>query len=203
MNDEKKQNLHLCGSSMGFDAVYKKKAAELGQAMADNACELYYGAGNVGLMKIIADTMQENHCKVSGTITHKLNNMGVGRNDIDEIILVDSMAERKAILEEKADAFVAMPGGFGTMDELFEAIVLSQLRVYDKPVALFNVNGYYDHLLAWMQHAVDEGFVRSEHFNNIIVSSDPKELLQRIDAFEPVEVHKWVSNIKKNQDTRK
>ena len=80
---------------MGFDAVYKEKAAELGQAMADNACELYYGAGNVGLMKIIADTMQENHCKVSGTITHKLNNMGVGRNDIDEMILVDSMAKRK------------------------------------------------------------------------------------------------------------
>ena len=193
----------FCGSSMGFDAVYKEKAAELGQAMADNACELYYGAGNVGLMKIIADTMQKNHCKVSGTITHKLNNMGVGRNDIDEMILVDSMAERKAILEEKADAFVAMPGGFGTMDELFEAIVLSQLRIYDKPVALFNVNGYYDHLLAWMQHAVDEGFVRSEHLNNIIVSSDPKELLKRIDAFKPVEVHKWVSNIKQESGHKK
>ena len=98
--------------------------------------------------------------------------MYVGRNDIDEMILADSMAERKAILEEKADAFIAMSGGFGTMGELFEAIELIQLRVYGKSVALFNVNGYYDHLLTWMQHTVEEGFVRGEHLNTL--QSNPK-----------------------------
>ena len=186
----------FCGSSMGFDPIYKEKALELGQEMAKNGCELYYGAGSVGLMKIIADVMMQNQCRVVGTITRKLVDMEVAYHDIDEIIMVESMAERKSILEERADAFIAMPGGMGTMDELFEAIVLSQLRVHDKPVAIYNVNGYYNRLIEWLQHAVDEGFIRKEHFHNLIVSADPKEILERIDAFKPVEVKKWVDNIK-------
>lgn len=186
----------FCGSSMGFNPIYKEKAAALASSMADNGCELYFGAGNVGLMKIIADTMKERNCKVYGTITHKLSEMGVGHKGIDEYILVDTMAERKFLLEERSDAFIAMPGGFGTMDELFEVIVLSQLRVFDKPVALYNVNGYYDHIIEWSKLAVKEGFVRSEHLNNLIISDDPKEILERIEAFSPVEVHKWVRNIK-------
>ena len=186
----------FCGSSMGFDPIYREKAAELAQAMADRQCELLYGGGSVGLMKIIADVMLENHCKVTGTITEHLMDMEVGYKDIDELIVVDSMAERKKILEDMADAFIAMPGGVGTMDELFEVLVLSQLRVFDKPVALYNVNGYYDDIVRFIERATKEGFIHSEHANNIIVSDDPKKLLDGIENFKPVQIKKWVTEIK-------
>ena len=186
----------FCGSSMGFDPIYREKAAELGQAMADSHCELLYGGGSVGLMKIIADVMLENKCKVIGTITEHLNDMDVGYDDIDELIVVDSMAERKKMLEDMADGFIAMPGGLGTMDEFFEVFVLSQLRVFDKPVALYNVNGYYDDIIRFIKRATDEGFVRKEHADALIVSDDPKELFQKMEQFTPTDVKKWVVEIK-------
>ena len=186
----------FCGSSMGFDPVYRQKAAELAQAMADRQCELLYGGGSVGLMKVIADVMLERHCKVIGTITEHLMDMEVGYKDIDELIVVDSMAERKKILEDMADAFIAMPGGVGTLDEFFEVMVLSQLRVFDKPVALYNVNGYFDDIVRFLDRATKEGFIHSEHANNIIVSDDPKVLLDGLEAFKPVQINKWVHEIK-------
>ena len=186
----------FCGSSMGFDPVYREKAVELGQAMVEKQCELLYGGGSVGLMKIIADVMLENKCKVIGTITDHLMDMEVGYNDIDELIVVDSMAERKKILEDMADGFIAMPGGLGTMDELFEALVLSQLRVFDKPVALYNVNHYYDDILRFIEHATNEGFIRKEHALGLIVSNDPKDLLDKMEHFQPTDVKKWVVEIK-------
>ena len=186
----------FCGSSMGFDPIYREKAAELGQAMADKQCELLYGGGSVGLMKIIADVMMDRKCKVIGTITEHLMDMEVGYNDIDELIVVDSMAERKKILEDMADGFIAMPGGLGTMDEFFEAFVLSQLRVFDKPVALYNVNGFYDDIIRFIDHAAKEGFIRKEHAYNLIVSDDPKELLEKMECFQPTDVKKWVVEIK-------
>jgi hypothetical protein len=186
----------FCGSSMGFDPVYREKAAELGKALADRQCELLYGGGSVGLMKIIADVMLENNCKVTGTITQHLMDMEVGYDDIDELIVVESMAERKKILEDMADGFIAMPGGLGTMDEFFEAFVLSQLRVFDKPVALFNVNGFYDDIIRFIDHAAKEGFIRKEHAYNLIVSDNPKELLEMMERFQPTDVKKWVVEIK-------
>ena len=186
----------FCGSSMGFDPVYREKAVELGKAMVEKQCELLYGGGSVGLMKIIADVMLENKCKVIGTITDHLMDMEVGYNDIDELIVVDSMAERKKILEDMADGFIAMPGGLGTMDELFEALVLSQLRVFDKPVALYNVNHYYDDILRFIEHATNEGFIRKEHALGLIVSDDPKDLLDKMEHFQPTDVKKWVVEIK-------
>lgn len=181
---------------MGFDPIYKEKAQELAHAMADHGFELLYGGGSVGLMKVIADVMMERHCKVTGTITQHLLDMHVGHPEIDELIVVESMAERKKILEDKADGFIALPGGIGTMDEFFEAYVLSQLRVFDKPVALFNVNGYYDGIVEFIQHIADEGFMRKEHADNLIVSDDPKELLEKMEQFEPADVTKWVVEIK-------
>ena len=186
----------FCGSSMGFDPIYKEKAAELGHVLADNGCELLYGGGSVGLMKIIADVMMERHCKVTGTITQHLLDMHVGHPEIDELIVVETMAERKKILEDMADGFIALPGGIGTMDELFEAYVLSQLRVFDKPVALFNVNGYYDGLVRFIDHMAEEGFMRKEHAHNLIVSNDAKELLTKMEQFQPADVTKWVVEIK-------
>ena len=181
---------------MGFDPIYKEKAKELGQAMAERGCELLYGGGSVGLMKIIADVMLENHCKVTGTITEHLMDMEVGYEDINELIVVDSMAERKKILEDMADGFIAMPGGLGTMDEFFEAFVLSQLRVFDKPVALYNVNGFYDDIIRYIDHAANEGFIRREHAQGLIISDDPEYLLEQMEHYQPVDVKKWVVEIK-------
>lgn len=186
----------FCGSSMGFDPIYKEKAAELGHVLADHGCELLFGGGSVGLMKVIADVMMERGCKVTGTITQHLLDMHVGHPEIDELIVVESMAERKKILEDMADGFIALPGGIGTMDEFFEAYVLSQLRVFDKPVALFNVNGYYDGIVAFIKHIADEGFMRREHAENLIVSDNPKDLLAKMKQFEPADVTKWVVEIK-------
>lgn len=186
----------FCGSSMGFDPIYKEKAAELGQVLADNGCELLYGGGSVGLMKIVADVMMKRHRKVTGTITQHLLDMRVGHPEIDELIVVETMAERKKILEDMADGFIALPGGIGTMDEFFEAYVLSQLRVFDKPVALFNVNGYYDGIVSFINHVAEEGFMRKEHAENLIVSDDPKFLLEKMEQFQPADVTKWVVEIK-------
>lgn len=181
---------------MGFNPIFKEKAAELGRVLADHGCELLYGGGSVGLMKIIADVMMERGCKVTGTITQHLLDMRVGHPEISELIVVETMAERKKILEDMADGFIALPGGIGTMDEFFEAYVLSQLRVFDKPVALFNVNGYYDGLVSFINHIAEEGFMRKEHAENLIVSSDPKEMLEMMERFEPADVKKWVVEIK-------
>ena len=186
----------FCGSSMGFAPIYKEKAAELGHVLADHGCELLFGGGSVGLMKVIADVMMERGCKVTGTITKHLLDMHVGHDGIDELIVVESMAERKKILEDMADGFIALPGGIGTMDEFFEAYVLSQLRVFDKPVALYNVNGYYDGIVAFIKHIADEGFMRREHAENLIVSDDAKDLLAKMEQFEPADVTKWVVEIK-------
>ena len=186
----------FCGSSMGFDPIYKEKAAELGHVLANHGCELLFGGGSVGLMKVIADVMMERGCKVTGTITKHLLDMHVGHDGIDELIVVESMAERKKILEDMADGFIALPGGIGTMDEFFEAYVLSQLRVFDKPVALYNVNDYYDGIVAFIKHIADEGFMRREHAENLIVSDDAKDLLTKMEQFEPADVTKWVVEIK-------
>ena len=186
----------FCGSSMGFNPIYREKAVELGQAMANSGCELLYGGGSVGLMKIVADVMLERNCKVTGTITQHLMDMEVGYEDIDELIVVDSMAERKKILEDMADGFIVMPGGLGSMDEFFEVFVLSQLRVFDKPVALYNVNGFYDDIIRFIDHAAHEGFVRQEHAQGLIVSDDPEYLLKKMEEYQPTDVKKWVVELK-------
>ena len=191
----------FCGSSMGFDPIYRQKAAELGHVLADNHCELLYGGGNVGLMNIIAEVMKERGCRIVGTITQHLLDMRVGRPDIDELIVVETMSERKKILEDMADAFIAMPGGVGTMDEFFEVMVLSQLRVFDKPVALFNVNGYYDDIVRFLDRATNDGFIHREHADNLIVSDDPKALEEGIESFRPGEM-KMGESVVKGQGSR-
>lgn len=186
----------FCGSSMGFNPVYQEKAVELGQVLAAHGCELLYGGGSVGLMKVIADVMLENHCKVTGTITQHLMDMHVGHDKIDEMVVVETMAERKKLLEDRADGFIVMPGGLGSMDEFFEVFVLSQLRVFDKPVALYNVNGFYDDIIRFIKHSTNEGFIRKEHADGLIVSDDPAYLLEQMEHFEPVDVMKWVVELK-------
>ena len=186
----------FCGSSMGYDPIYRAKAIELGKVLAKHQCELLYGGGSVGLMKVIADVMLDNHCKVTGTITQHLMDMHVGYDKIDKMVVVETMAERKKLLEDRADGFIVMPGGLGSMDEFFEVFVLSQLRVFDKPVALYNVNGFYDDIIHFIEHSANEGFIRKEHAQGLIVGEDPEYLLEKMEQFKPVDVMKWVVEIK-------
>ena len=192
----------FCGSSMGYDPIYRAKAIELGKVLAKHQCELLYGGGSVGLMKVIADVMLDNHCKVTGTITQHLMDMHVGYDKIDEMVVVETMAERKKLLEDRADGFIVMPGGLGSMDEFFEVFVLSQLRVFDKPVALYNVNGFYDDIIRFIDHAANEGFVRKEHAQGLIISDDPEYLLKKMEQYQPVDVTKWVVEIKEQAKNR-
>ncbi len=185
----------FCGSSMGKNGAYREGALLLAAELIASKCELLYGGANVGLMKVIADAMLQAGCRVVGVMPRHLVDMEVAHHGLTEMIVVDSMGERKLRLENDADAFIAMPGGFGTMDEVFEVAVLSQLRILDKPVAFYNINGYYDKLLDFLKHAVNEGFIRNEHLDNIIVSDDPKVLLDKISRFKPIETRKWIDDI--------
>lgn len=180
---------------MGKNGAYREGALLLAAELIASKCELLYGGANVGLMKVIADAMLQAGCRVVGVMPRHLVEMEVAHHGLTEMIVVDSMGERKFRLENDADAFIAMPGGFGTMDEVFEVAVLSQLRILDKPVAFYNINGYYDKLLDFLEHAVNEGFIRNEHLDNIIVSDDPKVLLDKISHFKPVETRKWIDDI--------
>lgn len=186
----------FCGSSMGNDIRYQEAAAQLGEVLAQNDCTLYYGGGNVGLMKVIADKMIERGKEVVGVMPNLILEMEIGHDGISKMVEVDSMSERKTILINESDAFIAMPGGFGTLDELFEIVVLNQLRVTDKPVALYNTLNYYDSLINFIDHGVSQGFIRKEHRNNIIVSDNPETLFQELSRHKSIDIKQWIEDIK-------
>ena len=189
----------FCGSSMGNDIRYQEAAARLGEVLAQNDCTLYYGGGNVGLMKIIADKMIEKGKEVVGVMPNLILEMEIGHDGISKMVEVDSMSERKTILINESDAFIAMPGGFGTLDELFEIVVLNQLRITDKPVALYNTLNYYDSLINFIDHAVSQGFIRKEHRDNIIVSDNPETLFQELSRHKSIDdIEQWIEEIKNN-----
>ena len=186
----------FCGSSMGNDVMYQDAAVRLGEVLAENDCTLYYGGGNVGLMKVIADKMLEEGKEVVGVMPNLILDMEIGHDGVTKMIETDSMSERKNLLIDESDAFIAMPGGFGTLDELFEIIVLNQLQITDKPVALYNVMNYYDGIIQFIGHAVSQGFIRKEHRDNIIISDDPEVLFRELSKHKSVDIKQWIEDIK-------
>lgn len=186
----------FCGSSMGFDKRYEVAAARLGEVLADNGCTLYYGGGSVGLMNVIANKMLERGCEVVGVMPDFLLAHEIGHPTITKMIPTKTMAERKEILIRESDAFIAMPGGFGTLDEFSEVVVADQLRLIEKPIALYNTLGYYDDLVKWIDRGMRDGFIRGDHNKNIIVTDDPKELFEKMRNYNPVKIEKWIHDIK-------
>ena len=168
------------GSSHGTRSDYREAAQTLGQAMARRHLGLVYGGGDVGLMGVIADAALADDGEVFGVIPDTLMERELGHGGVTELYIVDSMHARKARMAELSDAFIALPGGFGTMEELFEVITWAQLGIHMKPVGLLNISGYYDHLLAFIQHMKDEKFVREKHHDILIVEEEPETLLDRI-----------------------
>ena len=190
----------FCGSSMGNDPRYQEAAAQLGEVLAQNDCTLYYGGANVGLMKIIADKMLERGKRVVGIIPKLITDMEIAHEGVTEMIEVDTMSERKLMLISESDAFIAMPGGFGTLDEIFEITVQNQLRISDKPVALYNTLNYYDSMIQFMDHAVSQGFVRKEHRDNIIISDNPETLFKELSRHKSIDIEQWIEDIKKESN---
>jgi uncharacterized protein (TIGR00730 family) len=181
--DQMKSICIYCGSNNGSQPVYASAAQKMGAAIAERDLRLVYGGGKVGLMGIVADAVLENGGDVTGVITEALYDLETGKNELDDLRVVDTMHERKAAMIDLAEGFIAMPGGFGTFEELFEALTWLQLDIHRKPVALFNVNGYYDHLLAFLHQTSEQGFVREGHLQMLLVDDDPQALLDKMAAF--------------------
>lgn len=182
----------FAGSNAGTRPDYHAAARELGRVLARRRLGVVYGGACVGLMGAVADGALAAGGEVIGVIPDKLVAKEIAHAGLTDLRIVSSMHERKGVMADLADAFVALPGGFGTWEELLEIVTWGQLGLHRKPCALFNVNGYFDGLLSFLDHAVAEGFVRREHAAMLLVSSSTDALLDALIAYEPPVVEKWL-----------
>ncbi len=187
----------FCGSSVGAKEVYSEKAAELGKILAQQNISLVYGGGKVGLMGVIADSVMKHGGQVIGVITKHLEDSEVGHDGITKMYIVETMSERKNMIAELSGGFIAMPGGFGTFDEVMEVLTYFQLGISEKPTAFLNVDGYFNHLIAMFDHILEERFMKYEHRHNVLVEEEPDALIDVIMNFIPLEVdEKWIADLK-------
>lgn len=184
----------FCGSNFGKHPEYRQRAAELGRALVERGWGLVYGGGSVGLMGVVADTVLQGGGSVLGVIPEFLATRELLHTGLTELRVVPSMHARKALMAESSDAFIALPGGFGTFEELLEMITWGQLGRHLKPVGLLNVRGFYDRLVDQFDHAIAEGFIRAEHRDLFVVSDDPHELLSRMIRQPLPEIRKWLTS---------
>lgn len=182
----------FCGSSPGKRDVYLKAAQELGALLAQEGIGLVYGGACVGLMGAVADAALSAGGEVIGVIPQGLMEREVAHKGLTELRVVGSMHERKALMAELSDGFIALPGGIGTLEELFEIWTWAQLGSHEKPCALLNVAGYYDRLLTFVDFTVDEGFFRPVHRGMLLVESEPQALLTAMRAYRAPSVTKWI-----------
>ncbi len=182
-----------CASSPGTNPTITDAAVALAELLADQGLELVYGGGTVGLMGLIADTVMSRGGTVRGVIPTQLFPREIAHRGVTELIEVSSMHERKTKMFELADAFVALPGGFGTLEELAEVTTWAQLGIHAKPVGLLNVDGYYDGLLTWLRRAVKDQLLREDNRTLLLDASDAPTLLQRMRAYQPsAAIRKWL-----------
>jgi uncharacterized protein (TIGR00730 family) len=183
----------FCGSSNGSQPVYAQSARTLGVVLASNGIGLVYGGGNVGLMGVVADAVMEGGGEVIGVIPEALVQRELAHRAVTELIVVRSMHERKAKMAELSDAFIAMPGGYGTFEEFCEIITWAQLGLHRKPCAILNVEGYYDPLLALFDRAVAEGFVHPSNRQLVLQGTEPNGLLNLLAVYKPPRTEKWIN----------
>lgn len=186
----------FCGSGVGRNPVYAAKARALGKLIAERKLTLVYGGGNIGLMREVADSAIEHGGEVIGVMPRHIVDKEIAHQHISQLHVVSSMHERKALMAELSDAFIALPGGFGTTDELFEIMTWNQLEIINKPTGLLNIEGYFDYLIKFIGHAVDEMFVRTEHQGNLVVEKDENSLLDRLEQYRPMKAEKWIDRLK-------
>jgi uncharacterized protein (TIGR00730 family) len=182
----------FAGSNAGHRPEYRDGAAALGREMAAREIDLVYGGAHVGLMGVIADTMLAAGRGVFGVIPETLMTRELAHTGLTELRVVKSMHERKALMAEWSDGFIALPGGWGTLEELFEVLTWAQLRIHDKPCGILNLEGYFDPLLAFIGRTVDEGFVRPAYLQMVAVQSSPGALLDQLEVYRPPVADKWI-----------
>ena len=188
----------FCGSSAGSRESYKTAARKLGRQLAERGITLVYGGSNVGLMAIIADEALKHGGKVIGVMPDSLIEKEVAHPGLTQFVRCDSMSERKDVMMNMSDGFIAMPGGIGTLDELFEVMSWNQLGLMKKPMALLNTDHYWDQLLSFLDHTVQEQFVRIEHRSNLIAVEDEAALLLKMENYNPIELDKiaWIASLR-------
>ncbi|CDF86539.1 TIGR00730 family Rossman fold protein [Pseudomonas sp. QL9] len=182
----------FCGASPGASPIYREAAENLGRHLAERGLRLVYGGGAVGLMGMVADAALAAGGEVIGIIPQSLQDAEIGHKSLTRLEVVDGMHARKARMAELADAFVALPGGLGTLEELFEVWTWGQLGYHAKPLGLLEVNGFYEPLLTFLDHLVDERFVRPQHRGMLQRGATPAELLDALEAWQPLAAPKWV-----------
>jgi uncharacterized protein (TIGR00730 family) len=182
----------FCGSNLGGRPVYRAATEQLASLLVQREIELVYGGGNIGLMGILADTVLAGGGTVIGVIPESLMAREVGHRGLTELRVVSSMHERKALMSDLSDAFIALPGGFGTFEEFCEVVTWSQLGIHEKPCGLLNVAGYYDPLLRLFDLAVREGFLHPDNRLLVLDADDPEDLLEKMGQFQPSRTAKWI-----------
>lgn len=174
-----------CGSSIGASPVYADAARDLARAMVNDNISLVYGGGNVGLMGVIADEVLRLGGEATGVIPKALMDREVGHGGLTRLHIVKDMHERKAMMAALSDGFIAMPGGIGTLEELFEVFTWSQLGLHEKPIGLLNVNGFYDGLIGFLEHVVTERFLKAEQASLLMYGAEPHTLVGKLKTFVP------------------
>ena len=182
----------FCGSSTGLNPAFADAARTLATELARRSIGVVYGGGNVGLMGVVADAVLEAGGQIDGVIPHGLVARELAHDRVGKLHVVHSMHERKALMAQLSDGFIALPGGFGTLEEFCEAVTWTQLGVHAKPCGLLNVAGFYDSLLAFFHHALAEQFLRPTHSEIVVADSDPIRLLDRLAAWTPPAVARWL-----------
>jgi uncharacterized protein (TIGR00730 family) len=178
---------------VGRNPAFAAAARTLATELARRDIEIVYGGGNVGLMGVVADAALAAGGRVTGVIPHGLVSRELAHQGLTDLHVVNSMHERKSLMSELSDGFVALPGGFGTLEEFCEVVTWTQLGIHQKPCGLLNVHGYYDGLLAFLAHALHEDFLRTTHFEIVVSSSDPHDLVEKLRNWRAPAVTKWVS----------
>ena len=184
----------FCGSSPGARLDYTHAAQAMGAALAERELSLIYGGGHTGLMGVLADAVLTAGGHVTGVIPQALLDKEVAHQSLNRLIVTRSMHERKEKMADLADAFIALPGGFGTYDEFCEIVTWAQLGIHRKPIGLLNVSRFYDGLIAFFDHAVDEHFIRPQHRAMLQMSADPVQLLDLLATYQPMYTPKWVES---------
>ncbi len=185
----------FCGSSFGNDSAYRQAAESTGKLLAERGIGLVYGGGHVGLMGVVADAVLSEGGEVTGVIPRALAEREVAHNGLTSLIVVETMHERKAEMAKRADGFIALPGGAGTMEEAFEQWTWAQLGVHQKPCGFLNVNGYFDPLRVMIDKMMQEGFLKPEYSEILIFSEDPDQILSAFKTYSPP-ARKWAGKVK-------
>lgn len=185
----------FCGSSLGYKAVYKDAAIALGNYFVRHQIGLVYGGGKIGMMGVLADAILEQKGEVVGVIPKLLKKEEVVHPKVSEMIVCKTMSERKVIMSQLVDGYITLPGGFGTLDELFEALTLNQLQIEQKPIGLLNINGFFDGILTQIDHMIAEGYIKPEHKKLVLVANSVETLMEKMHQYIPLEKNSIIQKV--------